>query len=222
MPKIASKPLAEARSRLPQPNGNSALLVNEDFAQPEDTPDITSLLTEVLDLLKRQEGEIHQLGCVIKQQERRIQHQDEEIATLKQETARQKEEIVNEAQAPLLEEIDTLKVEVATLKDRLGDTRAQLIGLEIAQDDLEAQLANNTPSTAPPPGTKTARRIEETKEYLKRHRGRATFSDLKEELKLSDSQFSKLVKKLDMRRFEVKSHPQKRREKILILRQQIG
>ena len=97
-----------------------------------------------------------------------------------------------------------------------------MVGLEIAQDDLEAQLASNTPPTAPPTGTKTARRIEQTKEYLKRHRGRASFPGLKEELKLSDSQFSKLIKKLDMHRFAVKSHPQKKREKILIIRQQVG
>jgi hypothetical protein len=98
------------------------------------------------------------------------------------------------------------------------------IALERAYDRQRlARLENPIVSPSPPlEGTKTADRIEEMVAILKRQQGRAAFSDLKEELKLSDSQFSKLIKKLDMRRFDVQRHPHNGKEKILVLRQLIG
>jgi len=120
---------------------------------------------------------------------------------------------------------------LANLEEENRQLRAEL-DAQREEDALEraydrqrlARLENHNtpPASSPQEGTKTADRIEEMIGILKRRQGRAAFSELKKELKLTDSQFSKLVKKLDMRRFDVQRRPQSGKEKVLILRQQIG
>lgn len=131
------------------------------------------------------------------------------------------------------EEIQALREELADLREEnhgikgdLQKTRCRLIDAEMIQDELIdnvnklAEIATGQPRSND--GTKTAARIAKLKEILKKRRGRASFSDLRDELKLSKSQFSQLTRHLDKRIFDVQRHPHNGKEKILILRQQIG
>jgi hypothetical protein len=120
-------------------------------------------------------------------------------------------------------EIQRQEDEIHKLREELDAFREE-VALERAYDRQRiSRLENPIVSPTPPQeGTKTAARIEEMIGILKRRQGRAAFSELKVELKLTDSQFSKLIKKLDMRRFDVQRRPHSGKEKVLILRQQIG
>lgn len=138
------------------------------------------------------------------------------------------------ARLAALEERDRLREEEnATLKEENRQLRADLeaqreeVALERAYDRQRlARLEKPAPAlreeTAAATGHKTAARIEDLKAMLKRRRGRAAFSELREEMGLSKSQFSKLARHLDKRIFDIQRHPRKAREKVLVLRQQIG
>lgn len=137
----------------------------------------------------------------------------ERLATLEERDRQREEEMI------------ALREENARFRETLSERGAQIVGLEIAQDDFEERVTEQFTSACyqltPRDGTKTAARVEELKERLKRSRGRATFSDLRGELGLSKSQFSQLVRRLDKRVFDVRRHPRNGKEKILSLRQQI-
>ncbi len=122
------------------------------------------------------------------------------------------------------ERVAALEAENRALKEELATVREE-VSLERAHDRQRiTRLEIPTSALLPPPqtGTKTAARIEELKARLKRRRGRAAFSELREEMGLSKTQFSKLISHLDKRIFDIQRHPRKTREKVLILRQQIG
>jgi hypothetical protein len=71
-------------------------------------------------------------------------------------------------------------------------------------------------------GKETVRRIEKLKDLLEFYGGSQTFGKLQNDLNLSPSQFTRLVKCLDKRRFETRRCPNARRgEKMLILRRVI-
>jgi regulator of replication initiation timing len=126
----------------------------------------------------------------------------------------------------LREDLSTLRVENHGLKGDLQKTRCRLIDAEMIQDELIDNVNKlseiATGQLTPNEGTKTVARIAKLKEILKKRRGRASFSDLRDELKLSKSQFSQLTRNLDKRVFDVQRHPYNGKEKVLVLRQQIG
>lgn len=126
----------------------------------------------------------------------------------------------------LREDLSILRVENHGLKGDLQKTRCRLIDAEMIQDELIDNVNKlseiATRQLTPNEGTKTAARIAKLKEILKKRRGRASFSDLRDELKLSKSQFSQLTRHLDKRVFDVQRHPYNGKEKVLVLRQQIG
>lgn len=140
----------------------------------------------------------------------------------------------------ILERLGALEGTVAELRDenrqkdqRIDELEARLEahesfdGRERATDrqritTLETPAPALREETAATTGHKTAARIEDLKAMLKRRRGRAAFSELREEMGLSKSQFSKLARHLDKRIFDIQRHPHKAREKVLVLRQQIG
>jgi len=130
------------------------------------------------------------------------------LATLEEES-RQKDERITALETRLAEHEDF------DARGRAED-RQRLATLETSAPSPSA--SPSPPST----GHKTAARVEELKGRLKKRRGRAAFSDLREEMGLSASQFSQLARKLDKRIFDIQRHPSKPKEKILVLRQQIG
>lgn len=138
--------------------------------------------------------------------EERDREREEEVSALREEN-RQKDDRIAALEARLSEHEDF------DARGRAED-RQRLATLETSAP---------VPSSSPPStGRKTPARIEELKARLKKRRGRAAFSDMREEMGLSASQFSQLIRRLDKRIFDIQRHPLKPKEKILVLRQQIG
>lgn len=139
---------------------------------------------------------------------------------------------VLERLAALEEENQQLRAEAARQDGEIAALKEDLRGFGVwtAPQKVEdlwewvEDLEKATTTTATPPtGQKTTARIEELKAKLKMRRGgRAPFEELRMEMGLSKSQFSKLTGHLDKRIFDIQRHPRKAREKVLILRQQIG
>jgi len=125
-----------------------------------------------------------------------------------------------------------------TLKDRaleLGtenkDLRNRVNELELTQDKLidkineHAENINTvwklTKRPPAPKGQKTLQRLEKLDQILK-ERGPRTLGQLGEELKLSSSEISRLIGKLDKRRYEVSKRPGNEREKVIRLRSRLN
>lgn len=132
--------------------------------------------------------------------------------------------------AAVEEEVSALREDNARKDERIAELERELFNhslhghpdMRLDIDALQGSPAPGPSSYPTPSGRKTAARIEDLKSRLKRRRGRATFTEIREEMGLSKSQFSKLAGRLDKRIFDIQRHPTKAREKLLILRQQIG
>ena len=149
------------------------------------------------------------------------------------------EQILSEVQA-LRDEVQDLRDTITSQAGELAIHRQQINALEGHLETTEGRLAldiahdrqrisklessnvkceNDSPR---PQGAKTAARIEKLKAILKRCGGSRTFQQLQRDLGLSPSQFTRLVKCLDQRSFEVfRRTGGKRGEKVLRLRVRI-
>ncbi len=166
-------------------------------------------------------------------------------------TSSQLEAIIRSATAPLTAKIEVLEARQNAYSDQEGlvdreryvekEIRALNVKLEGLQDDLKKyhvwtnvgrvedllewveDLDNKlSRQQALHIGKKTESRIKTLKAILKTHGGARAFGELLLDLGLSPSQFSQLVKRLDMRVFEIVPRPHsKTGEKILKLRRRL-
>jgi hypothetical protein len=134
----------------------------------------------------------------------------------------------------VLEELQSLQEQVQILQDENVELRARVNALESAQEQSHETLAldiakdrqrisrleTNEPLQSQ--GKKTLARQDKLKTILKSCGGSRTFQQLKKDLGLSPSQFSKLVGTLDKRCYEVsRRENSKHGEKVLKLRVRI-
>jgi hypothetical protein len=134
----------------------------------------------------------------------------------------------------LLQEVHSLKKEVQGLKALVacqGEKIAALettelqdvdrICLDIAYDRQRlAKLEQRPQTTSPPKGSKTIARIAKIDEVLKA-RGPTTLKELERILKIDRATMTRLLGKLDMRRYELHTRPGDDREKVLRMKVQI-
>jgi hypothetical protein len=138
---------------------------------------------------------------------------------------------VEKAIQPLQDEVSQLRATVA----RQGEMIAALesteehdvnrICLDICQDRQRLAKLEQRPSTgpapiAPPQGAKTLARIAKIEEVLK-SRGPSTLKELERILGIDRATMTRLLGRLDMRRYELHSRPGDDREKVLRLKVQI-
>jgi hypothetical protein len=146
----------------------------------------------------------------------------EQLITL---TYGQLKDIIQESFMPLRDEIDTLR----SMINRRDEMIAALESTQETQADnqlIQLQLINNLRETAKktttaiPKGQKTLERIAKIDEVLKA-RGSTTLKELEKMLKIRPQEMSRLVAKLDKRRYEIFLRAGDKREKVLRLRAQI-
>ena len=149
-------------------------------------------------------------------------------------TGSQLQEIVTRAvlplQAELQDRIEALEgmvefqgKEIKALRvTQPGITASRVDDAFEAINDIDEHLAriDRTRTTAPPQGSKTIARIAKIDQVLK-DRGSTTLKELERILKISPREMSRLVEKLDKRRFELHSRPGDNRERVLRLKVQI-
>jgi hypothetical protein len=145
----------------------------------------------------------------------------EQLITL---TYGQLKDIIQESLMPLRDEIDTLRSMISSQNEMI----ATLESTQETQADnqlIQLQLINNLreiirkTTTAIPTGQKTLERIAKIDEVLKA-RGSTTLKELGKMLKIRPQETSRLVAKLDKRRYEVFLRAGDKREKVLRLRVQ--
>jgi hypothetical protein len=145
----------------------------------------------------------------------------EQLITL---TYGQLKDIIQESLMPLRDEIDTLRGTIS----RQNEMIATLESTQETQADnqlIQLQLINNLretirkTATAIPTGQKTLERIAKIDEVLKA-RGSTSLKELGKMLKIRPQETSRLVAKLDKRRYEVFLRAGDKREKVLRLRVQ--
>ena len=145
----------------------------------------------------------------------------EQLITL---TYGQLKDIIQESLMPLRDEIDTLRSMISSQNEMIAtlestqETQAdnQLIQLQLI-NNLRETIRKTT--TAIPTGQKTLERIAKIDEVLKA-RGSTTLKELGKMLKIRPQETSRLVAKLDKRRYEVFLRAGDKREKVLRLRVQ--
>ena len=120
-------------------------------------------------------------------------------------------------------ELSSVLAELQDLKQKIEDLRKDqgtLSDNQFIQLKLIKGLRDKEPKASV--GTKTAARIAKLKSILKARGGAQTFKKLREDLDLSPSEFTYLVRCLDKRSFEVSRRPgSKRGEKVLSIRVRI-
>jgi len=103
---------------------------------------------------------------------------------------------VDRATAPLLARIDALEKNQDKLNDRLHRTQGAVVGLEIAQDELEERFVKAIPEPTPQkagPGTLSQR--EQIATYLKKSPNkRAALGEIRDFLGVSKSRLSQIIK----------------------------
>jgi hypothetical protein len=137
---------------------------------------------------------------------------------------------VEKAIQPLQDEVSQLRATVATQGEKIAALEAteeqdvNRICMDIAQDRrrltaMESRTSAPAPS-APPQGERTIARIGKIEEVLK-SRGPTTLKQLGHVLGICKATMTRLLGKLDMRRYELHARPGDAREKVLRLKAQI-
>ena len=130
---------------------------------------------------------------------------------------------IQEATEPILQDLQDIRQEVQYLKDaKPGITSLRVDDCFEAIEQIDEHLAriDRAKTTAPPRGEKTLARINKIDTILKA-RGPTTLKELGRTLKISSREMSRILSKLDKRRFELHSRPGDDREKVLRLKAQI-
>jgi Fic family protein len=152
----------------------------------------------------------------------------EQLITL---TIGQLQDLIKEAIQPLQDCIESLEKMVAAQDEEIAALEStqehdvNRICLDICQDRQRLTRLESRPSTAPTPivppkGEKTIARIAKIEEVLK-SRGPTTLKELERILGIDRATMTRLLVKLDMRRYEIHSRPGDDREKVLRLKAQI-
>jgi predicted HTH transcriptional regulator len=120
------------------------------------------------------------------------------------------------------------RIEVLEHKNTLQQTR--ITELEDIQDDHTAKINNHAEAinkvwniskrSVVPKGQKTNQRLEKLDQILKTN-GARTLGQLETDLGISPQEMSRLLAKLDMRRYNLFTREGERREKVLKIRSQI-
>ena len=137
-------------------------------------------------------------------------------------------QIIQDAIEPLKDRIESLESIVASQQAEMASMKAdiKLDGHDIRDiyQHLDALASSGrfapAPTTAPPRGEKTIARIAKIDEVLK-SRGPTTLSQLGRILGIDRATMTRLLGKLDMRRYELHARPGDARERVLRLRAQI-
>jgi len=138
-------------------------------------------------------------------------------------TANQLRDIVTEAIEPLKAEIQDLRQEVQRLKDtKPGITSLRVDDAFEAIEQIDEHLAkiDRTRTTTPPQGSKTIARITKIDEILKA-KGSTTLKELERILKIRPQEMSRILGRLDKRRYEIFVRNGDEREKVIKLKVQI-
>jgi hypothetical protein len=140
-------------------------------------------------------------------------------------SASQLQEIIRQATAPILHELQDLKDQRAQDRAEFERFKATHKTFAVqANKDIDALFdatakATTTPTTQPK-GEKTIARLAKIEEVLKT-RGPSTLKELERILGIDKATMTRLLGKLDMRRYELHSRPGDDREKVLRLKVQI-
>ncbi len=138
----------------------------------------------------------------------------------------------------LREEIDQLKEENQSLKGKIAAQDKRIASLETQQDKDFDEIASKInehseainkcwqaiktlPHQAPPRGKKTVSRIAKIDEILKT-RGPTTLKELEKILKIDPATMTRILVRLDKRRYELHTRPGDEREKVLRLKAKIS
>jgi len=137
-----------------------------------------------------------------------VQDLKEEVAALREERDQDREEMA------------AMRLKLASLETRQDEDISRL-ALDIAYDRqrlAKLEKGQCSPPTTPPPGSKTASRIEKVKDFLKTRGGGATFQECERLLGIRPNQMSRLVSMLDMRSWEIFARSGDLRQKVLRLK----
>jgi septal ring factor EnvC (AmiA/AmiB activator) len=145
-------------------------------------------------------------------------------------------EAVQETIQPLQEEVSQLREEIAQDRQELAALRAQVRSLEATEEQdvnriccdiahdrqrlARLETRPGCPAPMPPRGEKTIARIAKIDDVLK-NRGPTTLKQLEHILEIDRATMTRLLGRLDMRRYELHSRPGDDREKVLRLKVQI-
>jgi hypothetical protein len=145
-------------------------------------------------------------------------------------TSGQLKDLIREAIQPLQDEVIQLRDTVDRQEEKIAALEAteehdvNRICLDIAHDRQRISKLETRPTTpapaAPPRGEKTLARIGKIEEVLK-SRGPTTLTQLEHILDIDRATMTRLLGKLDMRRYELHSRQGDEREKVLRLKVQI-
>jgi TolA-binding protein len=144
---------------------------------------------------------------------------------------------VQKAIQPLRDRISEMDGRIARLEEENASMRLKMASLEsteeqdvtricldVAQDRQRISKLESKPTgpapTAPPQGEKTVARVAKIDEVLK-SRGPTTLTQLEHILGICKATMTRLLGKLDMRRYELHARPGDAREKVLRLKAQI-
>jgi chromosome segregation ATPase len=140
---------------------------------------------------------------------------------------------LREEVAQLHEDNQGLKEQVIALESHQTATQKRIASISDTQDEIcdkidEHAIALNTvwkalkttPATTPK-GEKTLKRITALEEFLKARGSGATFREVEKRLDISPSELTRLIAKLDKRRFEIFARSGDNREKVIRLKAQI-
>jgi len=128
--------------------------------------------------------------------------------------------IITRAIQPLEDEVQDLRQEVEHLKEaKPGITALRVDDAFEAIDQIDEHLAriDRTRTTASPQGTKTIARIAKIDEILKA-RGSTTLKEIERILKISPQEMSRLLRRLDKRRYEIFLRDGSKQEKVMRLK----
>lgn len=132
-------------------------------------------------------------------------------------TAGQLREIIAETCQDLKDEVQDLRQEVQYLKDtKPGITSLRVDDAFEAIGQIDEHLAriDRTRTTAPPHGSKTIARITKIDEILKA-RGSTTLKELERILKIRPQEMSRILTRLDKRRYEIFLRDGSKQEKVM-------
>lgn len=125
----------------------------------------------------------------------------------------------------------SLKELIVKQAGEIQSLKGRVLELELQNDELIAKInehAENintvwklTKTPPAPKGQKTLQRLEKLDQTLK-ERGPRTIGQLKEDLKISSSEMTRLIAKLDNRKYKISARPGDEREKVIRLRAQIN
>jgi hypothetical protein len=159
-----------------------------------------------------------QLQTIISQA---IQPMKDEITALRQKVARLEEmEEIYHGPGPQAEDIPLLRECWIKRREIMNDLPSRVWGLEEDLATLEQRPSTPAPIASAPKGEKTIARIAKIEEVLK-SRGPSTLKELERILGIDKATMTRLLARLDMRRYELHSRPGDDREKVLRLKVQI-